>query len=252
MSPAGPAPRPASGVHRAACPRQEELSALLDRELAPERIPVLESHVGQCEHCAALFRRLTAADYVLGLVLPGVNLTQQALTVKPDPNDAAAAGLLETLEAVGRAERLRAVRAEKLLRARIRRRRLIALAVTVALLVGAALAARQPGAVRELSGGARRANGAVLGPGQAGLCRGVRVRLGEGARAEFRCLFRWEQPRAELLAGRLEVLAGTLTVRAGGRSSRVPADRWVELGTDGSLKTGGPEPPPPAEGAGGG
>jgi len=227
------------------CPRAEEFSALLDRELAPERIPTLERHVSECDACRKLFLRLAAADRMFGLVLGRTDLLAECLAVKPEQEDMPAGKLLDDLEALGRAERLNAhTQAEERATKRSRRRWLV-LVLLLVLAGGGFAAALQPSPLAGLSGGAEREGAYVTGPGEVTLCRGAKLRLSEGARARFWCAFRWERPTAELSAGMLSVAEGTLVIRVEGvlREMSVGQAAVVEPGGKIVFKEA-PKPPP--------
>lgn len=217
----------------AACPRPEEFSALLDRELAPEEIPTLERHVEECRVCRGLFLRLAAADRMLGLVLGEVNLTEECLRVRPEAGDAPDEKLNERILEMGRQERLKAVEAaDARRRARRRKRRLIV--VLVLLLAVAAVAGTvQPSPLVSLSGGAGKVGAAVHGPGEVVLYRGAKVKLSDDAEVRFWCAFRWERPRAELTAGKLELLAGRLEIKAGDKTGVLSTGGSAAIGSDG-------------------
>lgn len=211
----------------AGCPHPGEFSALLDWELAGERIPVLERHVGECEGCRAHYLRLAAADRMLGIVLGGVDLLAECLAVKPGPKDVLSAEVLQGLEEAGKTERLAALaEAERRRAARARRRLAIAL-VVVLLLVGGLAGTVQPRVVSSLGGAEREGSYLVAKASEAEvvLFDGTRVRLAPGTSARFWCLFRWEAPKAEVAAGRLDVVAGRLLLREGGdfRELKAPA-----------------------------
>jgi hypothetical protein len=213
---------PASG-----CPRAEEYSALLDRQLAPQEVPELERHVGECQKCRQLFLRLAAADRMLGLVLVKVDLLGECLAVKPEKNEELGDRKREEILALGRTERLAGLRDDEERAARRLRRRRLALVLLLLLALGSLAGALQPSPVVALKG-ARRDGVFVEGPGEVELCRGARLRLSEGARARFWCAFRWEQPAAQLLAGRLELLEGELRVRTGTGLKAIRAGQRAE------------------------
>jgi len=207
------------------CPRPEEFSALLDWELAPERLPALERHIEECERCRGHYTRLAAADRMLGLVLGEVHLLAECLAVGPEEKDAPPAELVAELESAGREERLAALRKIAIAQAR-RRRKLLIAALALLLLAGGGLAgALQPSPIKALSGGAVR-NGSYVAAIEAGtvtLCDGTEVRLESGTIAGFRCAWRWERPWAEWIHGRLKVesCAGKLRVMANGQAEEL-------------------------------
>jgi hypothetical protein len=194
------------------CPRPEEFSALLDRELAPEEIPTLERHVGECRICRELFLRLSAADRMFRLVLGKVDLVGECLAVKPAKEDNPSEKLLDELGELGRIERLRVIKdvEHKVAKRRGKRRWLVFLFLVI---VGGAFAgALQPSPIAEL-GTARRKGAFVVGPGELTLHRGAKLRLSDEARVRFWCAFRWEAPVAELHGGRMTLLKGKLVVK---------------------------------------
>jgi len=213
-----------------ACPHGEEFSALLDWELAPERLPLLERHIEECEKCRAHYLRLAAADRMLGLSLGEVKVLAECLAVAPEEKDAPPAALVEEIENTGRAERLAALR-EIARRAAVRRRKLLLTALGLLVLgAGAFFAALQPSPVKALSGGARRESGYVVsaGEGQAVLFDGTTVDLAPDTTVGFRATWRWDRPRAELVRGKLSVRQGRLRVQAGGQSRDVSAGGSAE------------------------
>jgi len=199
------------------CPHGEEFSALLDWELAPERLPLLERHIEECEKCRAHYLRLAAADRMLGLSLGEARLLAECLAVEPGEKDAPPAQLVEELENAGRTERLAALREIARRAARRRRSLLISALVVVLVLAGAFAAAVGPSPIESLSGGAVRQGGYVIAPkdGAVVLCDGTRVELAAGSVAGFRKPWRWEGPRAELVRGKLTVAEGRLAVEIG-------------------------------------
>jgi len=207
------------------CPQGEEFSALLDWELAPERLPLLERHIEECEKCCALYLRLAAADRMLGLTIGEVRLLAECLTVTTGEKDQPSAALVGQIEEVGRTERLAALEEIAQIQARRRRKLLISALVILVLLVAGFFAALQPSPVKSLSGAARSEAGYVVarGDGQATLCDGTRVELAAGTVVGFRAAWRWDRPRAELVSGKLTVVEGRLVVLTGGRTREVPA-----------------------------
>jgi hypothetical protein len=237
-------------VSPAKCPRPEEFSALLDRELAPEEIPNLERHVTECRVCRELFYKLAAADRMFGLVLGKVNLVDQCLKVKPGEQDAASDELVEQLEAMGRTERARAMQDKEVASARRRVKWTLILILLVLLGAGGFAATLELAPVADL-GTAKRKGAFVVGPGEVKLCRGAKVRLSDDARAVFWCRFRWDQPGVTLKAGRLELLEGVLHVRIGGEVRSLLPGYAALIGPDGKLTFEGEESeaPPPPDGA---
>lgn len=217
------------------CPHPEEFSALLDRQLAPEEIPTLERHVGECENCRKLFLRLAAADRMLGLTLGRIDLVGECLGVKAGKDDSPSDKMREDLEAFGRAERAACMREQEERAAKRRRRRKVLFFLFLLLLIGGFAGALQPTPVSDL-GGARRESAYVIGPGEVVLYRGARVALSEGSRARFWCAFRWEKPRAALKAGKLTVLKGDLVLAAGGELHQMKAGQVAVLSPDGKLR----------------
>ncbi len=218
-----------------ACPHAEEFSALLDRELAPERIPTLERHVGECESCRKLFLRLAAADRMYRLVLGRVDLLAECLEAKPEKEDAPTGQLLDDIEAFGRNQRAAAhQQAEERTTKRKSRRRMVLFLLFV-LAVGGFAGALQPSPVTGLSGKAKRAGAYVTGPGVATLHGGAKLKLSDGARARFTCAFRWQKPTAELSAGTLEVKSGKLVIRVKGVLRGMIAGQAAVADADGKV-----------------
>jgi hypothetical protein len=221
------------------CPRPEEFSALLDWELTPERLPTLERHIEECEKCREHYLKLAAADRMLGLSLGEVHLLAECLAVEPGEKDTPGAELVGELEAVGREERLAALREIARQKARRRRRLLIGALVVVVLLAGGFGAAVQPSPVKAISGSARRQASYIATdskePGEVTLCDGARVTLAPDTLVGFRCAWRWEQPRAELVRGRLTVAEGQLNVQAGELLNLIPAGAGAEASADGKV-----------------
>jgi hypothetical protein len=217
------------------CPQGEEFSALLDWELAPERLPLLEKHIEECEKCCAHYLRLAAADRMLGLAIGEVHLLAACLAAAPGEKDPPAPALVAQLEEAGRVERVATLQEIARLKARRRRKLLISAAVVLVLLVGGFFAALQPSPVKALSGGARSEAGYVLarGDGQATLCDGTRVDLAPGTVVGFRATWRWEQPWAELKSGQLTVVEGRLSVQVGGQTREVPTGGSAEASPGG-------------------
>jgi len=215
------------------CPHHEEFSALLDRELAPERIPTLERHVDECESCRALFLRLAAADRMFGLTLPGVDLLDECLKAEPEKGsqleEKLHAGLLE----LGRAQRLAALQEAEEKKSRRRRRRKLVLTLVGLLLVGAFAGSIQPSPL--VSASAARQGAYLVGPGEVLLYRGAKVKLSAGARARFWCTFRWQRPRTRLAAGRLELLEGSLIIEVEGKLKMMAARQTAVADADGQI-----------------
>jgi hypothetical protein len=230
----------------AQCPHPEEFSALLDRQLAPEEIPTLERHVGECEDCRKLFLRLSAADRMLGLVLGKVDLVQESLEVKPAKDDTPSDKLLDDLEAIGRAERVRVVRHREEKKAKRKSRRRLCFSLFVLLLIGGFAGALQPSPVVDL-GGARKEGVWVLGPGDVVLHRKTKLRLSDDARVRFTCAFRWDRPVADLEAGKLTVLEGKLLIKVKNEVQEMDTNQSGTIGPDGVLKCANETPtqPPP-------
>jgi hypothetical protein len=226
----------------AACPHPEEFSALLDRQLAPEEIPTLERHVGECENCRKLFLRLAATDRMLGLVIGKVDLVNECLEVKPEKQDAPSEKLLEEIEAMGRTERVTHLREKEEHTASRRGRRKLVLFLLVLLLIGAFAGSLQPSPVSELKGASRQ-GAYVVGPGEVVLCRGTRVTLSDDAKARFWCAFRWDRPTVELKQGKLSVLEGKLLIKVGNEIQEIDAGKSGEVGPDGKLLFAAEKPP---------
>ena len=218
------------------CPRPEEYSALLDRELAPEEIPELERHVGECRICRELFLRLSAADRMFSLVIPRIDVVRESVKVRPGDGDAPGDELIEELAAMGRAECVRSVKESQRLGRRRRRRFGLTVLLVLLLLCGGFFAVVQPSPVLDM-GGATRKGVYVLGPGEVVLHRGARVKLAEGTRVRFYCAFRWESPSAELSSGTLEMVQGKLLLRDGSRRIDLVSGATASMGTDGKLST---------------
>jgi len=199
------------------CPRPEEFSALIDRELAPEEIPTLERHVSECRPCRELFLRLSAADRMLGLVLRKVNLVQECIDLRSGEKDAVPDALMEQLEELGRHERMKGLKEVEL------------------------------SPVAE-TGTARRDGAYLVGPGEVRLHRGARLKLSDDARVRFSCLFRWDRPAAHLAAGQFSVLEGTLIVQAGGKRQTMSKGQAAVAGPGGEVTFRDaettPKPPP--------
>ncbi|MHC4914413.1 MAG: hypothetical protein ACYTGB_02895 [Planctomycetota bacterium] len=223
----------------ASCPRPEEFSALIDRELAPEVIPELERHVGECRLCRALFLRLSAADRTFSLVVPKTDLVRECVKVRPGDGDAPGDQLIDDLSAMGRAECVRSVKESQRLGRQRRRRFGLGVLVVLLGLCGGFFAVVQPSPVVSM-GGAKRKGVHVIG-GKGGsevvLHRGIKVKLFEDTRVRFYCAFRWDRPNVELVSGRLEVIQGKLLVRDGMERIELVSGGTASLGPDGKLET---------------
>jgi len=218
----------------AKCPHPEEFSALLDRQLAPEEIPTLERHVGECESCRKLFLRLAAADRMLGLVLGKVDIADECLKVKPEKQDAPSEKLLEEIEALGRAQRAAYLRETEDRATSRRSRRRLVLFLLGLLLIGAFAGVLQPSPVAELKGASQQ-GAYVVGPGEVRLCRDARVMLSDDARALFWCAFRWDRPKVNLKKGKLTVLEGKLLIEVGDEIQELGTGQSGQAGPDGKL-----------------
>ena len=221
----------------AGCPHPEEFSALLDWELSPERLPALERHVEECPTCRKHYLRMAAADRMLRLVVGGVKLIDECLGVEAGGKDDLPEALAADLEAVGRAERVAALR-EIARRKAVRRRKIVIVILAAVVLVAAALgAATQPSPVKVLAGGAVRKGSYIVAAeaGEVTLCDGTKVKLAAETVASFRCAWRWESPTAELVRGGLHVVAGSLEVLVDGAPRGVAAGGSAEVAADGKI-----------------
>ncbi len=218
-----------------ACPHPEEFSALLDRQLAPEEIPTLERHVGECGNCRKRFLRLAAADRMLGLTLGKVDLVDECLKVKAGKEDAPSDKMRDDLEAFGRTQRAVFLRDQEERTVKRKGRRKVLFFFFVLLLIGGFAGTLQPTPISKM-GGAKREGAYVVGPGEVVLHRGATVGLSEDARARFWCAFRWEQPTAALHAGKLTVLKGKLVLKVGEELNELKAGQAAVFGADGKIR----------------
>jgi anti-sigma factor RsiW len=225
-----------------ACPHPEEFSALIDRELKPDRIPELESHIGHCRICRELFLRLSAADRMFALSLGGVDLLGECLAVTPGRDVALPEALCGKLEAFGRAEMAKATKETERAAARRRRRRRVLVLLLLLLLAGAFAASLQLSPVRD-PGEARRTGALWSGPAEVVLCDGTAVRLSEDGRARFWCAFRWERPSAALHSGSLTVKQGQLGLRSGNQTVQLTAGQSASAKSDGTVSIDGAAKP---------
>jgi anti-sigma factor RsiW len=219
------------------CPQAEEFSALLDWELAPARLPALERHIEECEKCRAHYRRLAAADRMLGLTLGEAKVLAECLAAQAGEKDALSPALQTELEDAGREEWLAAMRDIARQKAADRKRLAITAAIILVVAVGGFIALLHPPPVAGLSGAERRGGYVVAGDagGQVALSDGAKVKLAPGTVVGFRATWRWDDPWAELVRGRIEVAEGELTVMIGEKSKELAKGQAIEVpGTPGA------------------
>jgi anti-sigma factor RsiW len=213
------------------CPQAEEFSALLDWELAPARLPALERHIEECEKCRAHYRRLAAADRMLGLTLGEAKVLAECLAAQAGEKDALSPALQTELEDAGREEWLAAMRDIARQKAAGRKRLAITLAIVLVVVVGGFVALLHPPPVAEAGGAELRGGYVIAGDagGKVSLDGGAKVRLAPGTVVGFRATWRWDDPWAELVRGRLDLDEGELTVLIGGKSKELTKGQSIEV-----------------------